>query len=83
MNEINIDDIETQLKTRTVTVVFTKLDGTERTMICTRDFSAIPIEKYPQQSEFPEVVYDHLVKVYDLEKQEWRSFRKSSVVSWS
>jgi len=63
----------------TVTVVFTKKDGTERTMHCTRNMNAIPQDKHPkgagrQKSQWTMVVFD-------IEKGEWRSFDEGSVLS--
>ena len=72
-----------------VTVTFTKADGTDREMLCTLDGAKIPAKtisvsassavasdaivkenKKPRKEPDP-----HSVRVYDLEKQEWRSFR--------
>lgn len=63
----------------TVTVTFTKKDGTERTMHCTRNMNAIPQGKHPkgtgrQKSQWTMVVFD-------IEKGEWRSFDEGSVLS--
>ena len=71
-----------------VTVTFTKADGTDRDMLCTLDHSRIPVSiakpvsttapvdgiiresKKPRREPDP-----HSIRVFDLEKQEWRSFR--------
>jgi len=59
-------------------VTFTKKDGTDRRMLCTLDMSGIPEKDVPKtdgnKSENLEAV-----RVYDLEKEAWRSFRFDSV----
>jgi hypothetical protein len=51
-----------------VTVAFVKGDGTNRIMKCTLHPDVIP-EVFGKSVEGPE----HLVTVFDLEKQAWRS----------
>lgn len=71
-----------------VTVTFTKADGTDRDMLCTLDYSRIPVsiakpvsttapvDGIVRESRKPRKAPDpHSIRVYDLEKQEWRSFR--------
>ena len=66
-----------------VIVEFTKKDGTLRQMHCTLDMAKIPVEKHPKPKEVieGEVVEEVIepkeetaARVFDLEKQEWRSF---------
>lgn len=79
------DELEVALNQgATVTVVFTKADGTERTMICTKNPETIA-ENYTA----PEKKTDRkrpdtpgVVAVFDLEKNDWRSFRLDSVKSY-
>ena len=61
----------------TVTVTFTKKDGTERTMLCTRNMNLIPEEQHPKGTGKPKSQW--IITVFDLEKGEWRSFNESSV----
>jgi hypothetical protein len=63
----------------TITVTFTKKDGTERTMHCTRNMTAIPEDKHPKGSG--KVTANHLIVAFDIEKGEWRSFDESSVLA--
>ena len=57
-----------------VEVVFTKKDGTERTMKCTL------MEKFlPETVGSDRPRNDETLAVYDLEKEGWRSFRWESV----
>ena len=72
------------LKDTVVTVKFTKQsDGSERTMICTKNFSLIPPAEYPKQESLPQVVNEDIFKVYDMEKCAWRSFRKDSIINFT
>ena len=76
------------LQNSDVTVTFTKADGTERDMLCTLDHSRIPVsvakpvsttapvDGIVRESRKPKKEPDpHSIRVFDLEKQEWRSFR--------
>jgi len=60
-----------------VIVKFIKKDGTDRTMHCTLDFSKIPKDKHPKGIDLPKILKlinnSHILKVYDLEKNDWRS----------
>ena len=71
-----------------VTVTFVKADGTDREMLCTLNWDHIPTDKAPKEtpttpidgivkeSKKPRKEPDpHSLRVFDLEKQEWRSFR--------
>lgn len=59
-----------------VTVVFTKKDGTARTMKCTRNMTLVESEHHPKSSTEDET--DN-VRVFDLENQGWRSFNFTSI----
>ena len=76
------------LQNSEVTVTFTKADGTDRDMLCTLDHSRIPVsvaktisttapvDGIVRESRKPRKEPDpHSIRVFDLEKQEWRSFR--------
>jgi hypothetical protein len=60
-----------------MTIVFTKKDGTERSMLCTLLESDIPQEKAPKSAGKSQS--DESIAVFDVEKQDWRSFRFDSV----
>lgn len=77
------------LSEHVVTVNFTKKDGTDRTMRCTRRMDMIPVDKQPKPkidpiadkdmtiTEMVVALHDsdpQLFKVWDLDKQAWRSF---------
>ncbi len=64
-------------------ITFTKRDGTEREMHCTLVEEAIPQEKQPKTKPEGSSVAGSAVRVFDVEKQEWRSFRWDSVTKVS
>jgi hypothetical protein len=68
--------------TKDLCVVFTKKDGSERELFCTLDESRIPSAKLPKVQEEGTTARnfsDESARVFDTEKQEWRSFRWDSV----
>ena len=69
-------------KAENLRIVFTKKDGTERTMRCTLVESQIPGDKLPKThtEESDSQTARSAVRVYDLDKGEWRSFRWDSVI---
>ena len=64
-------------------VVFTKKDGSERELFCTLSESKIPADKQPKTQEATSTTgrsfSDEAQRVFDTDKQEWRSFRWDSV----
>lgn len=58
--------------TNPTTVTFTKKDGTTRVMKCTRSPSQIPEDQYPKDGVSIETT--GTIRVFDLDKNEWRSF---------
>jgi len=76
------------LQNSEINITFVKADGTERDMLCTLDHSRIPVsvakpvsttapvDGIVRESRKPRKEPDpHSIRVFDLEKQEWRSFR--------
>lgn len=61
-------------------VVFTKTDGTERTMRCTRSKSHAPIVETRLLNEDGSA--PDLIPVWDLDANHWRSFHASTVKSF-
>ena len=80
-SQINTEDgrdwLKSMLKSQEVTISFTKKDGTERKMICTLLESKIPAEKAPKNTG--KAKSEDALAVFDVEKQDWRSFRWDSV----
>ena len=74
--------LKESLQSNEVGVTFTKRDGTERRMQCTLSASRIPGEQLPQgtgDTSSTETLSKEAIKVFDLEKQAWRSFRYDSI----
>ena len=78
------DWIRSLLQSQPITVTFVKADGTVRDMLCTLDWERIPTNKHPGQPPVDGIVKEsrqrkepdpHSLRVFDLDKQEWRSFR--------
>lgn len=70
------EDLVDRLKQSVVNVVFTKADGSERTMNCTLKLDNIPEDQHPKgviKSESDQI------RVFDTDIREWRSFNFSSV----
>lgn len=65
------------LKESTVSVTFLKNDGSERKMLCTLKENSIPAEKMPKNTG--KKVNSDVLAVFDLEKQDWRSFRYDAI----
>lgn len=62
-------------------VIFTKADGTERDMLCTLNMDIIPKSAHPKN-----VIETHdndIIRVYDTEKEAWRSFHVRKVIEFS
>ena len=67
------------LKEHDVKVTFRKVNGDLREMLCTLQENRLPEHVL---SENPRAVNVDQVRVFDLEKEEWRSFRADSVITW-
>ena len=65
--------IKEKLRNGNCTIIFTKADGTERTMLCTLQECAIPVDARPKGTNTKQ--NDDAIAVWDIEKQGWRSFR--------
>lgn len=78
------DSIKTILRKGPAVVVFTKVDGTERRMLCTLNKSILSEhDALPKGSSDgkPRTVNEDVVRAFDLEKLAWRSFRIDSMKS--
>lgn len=65
------------LREQDVQVTFTKKDGSIREMLCTLKQDSIPEDKIPKGVE--RATPSESLAVFDVEKQEWRSFRFDSI----
>ena len=71
------DWLKSHLRYGPVTVYFVKKDGTERKMLCT--LKPEDVKDYEKKTERSKTVNEETCPVFDLDKQEWRSFRFDSV----
>lgn len=72
--------LASHLRMGSVTVTFTKKDGTERVMNCTTSpdlVPPIPIVEGVEKKE--KKVNEEVMPVYDIDAQGWRSFRWDSI----
>ena len=65
-----------------VSVTFTKADGTDRVMKCTKWMDLIPEENHPKTQSTGDNTSDNIT-VFDLEKGGWRSFNITKVKEYS
>jgi hypothetical protein len=83
MTEINLTEIKTAVKTALLagptTIVFTKVDGTKRTMKCTLSEALLPLRTL---TESDRKVNDSIQTVFDIESNQWRSFKWDNFISF-
>ena len=83
--QITKEELLENLQNESVSVTFTKADGSERTMLCTKMITKIPEAQHPRTDkvvrldENGNVVESDLITVFDLEKTGWRSFNFTKV----
>jgi hypothetical protein len=79
------DELIGKLKNNICVVVFTKKDGTERSMRCTLQEGVIPeaTKEDPLSQKKIRSLNEEVIPVWDTEKNGWRSFRVDSVKSFS
>lgn len=79
--ELTKSGLMARLKKEKAKVIFTKADGTERIMECTLMKSFLPeqidIEEYTSERN----TNDGVIAVWDLDKEDWRSFRLDRIES--
>jgi hypothetical protein len=67
--------LKSMLVVTEMTITFTKVDGTERVMKCTLEASKLPVVELKEDAKpRKETVSTKALRVYDLEKNEWRAF---------
>lgn len=79
---ISRDEFRQLLKESVYEVIFTKTDGSERKMQCTLLPSFLPPIPTEIQPKKKKTVNPNSVSVWDIEKQEWRSFKIDSVIQY-
>jgi hypothetical protein len=78
-----------ELKKSTCRVIFTKVNGDERNMVCTLDESIIPAPVVAAENRGTMIkeiqsrtVNEDVIPVWDITAEGWRSFRVDSVLSF-
>lgn len=74
------DTIFGLLKDNVCTIVFEKVNGDQRKMRCTLKESMLP-QYTSTKADKERKVSEHTLAVYDLDVEDWRSFRVGSVTS--
>lgn len=81
---MNRDEMITQLRERDCRVIFKKVNGEERDMLCTLREDAIPASSSDTNTSTEGKSFSQeAIRVIDVNKGEWRSFRVDSVISFS
>jgi len=79
--KIGQDWLKNLLKESVVTVVFTKVDGSEREMKATLKEDLLPVVEKTDTTKPERKKSDEVLAVFDTEAEGWRSFRWDSIVS--
>ena len=78
---VNRSEMIQELHNRDCQVIFRKVDGTERTMICTLNESVM--DNGDTAKRVVKSRNDNGLAVWDVENKGWRSFRIDSVISFT
>lgn len=76
----NYNYLVDRLKESVITVTFTKVDGSERTMTCTLLPNYLP-EQYRNNAPILSEEVGNVISAWDVNAGGWRSFRIDSVKS--
>ena len=82
MQEYN--ELKSMLRSGTCTIIFEKINGEERTMVCTLHPKLIP--EFANKNDKPQMLTEvpqtpSNISVWDMESNGWRSFRINSIKS--
>jgi hypothetical protein len=80
-NKRMYEELKDELNLGICEVTFTKKDGTERVMSGTLNFDHIPNDKQPKGTG-KQKTQQESIAVFDVMKEDWRSFRISSVINF-
>jgi hypothetical protein len=79
---MNREEMIEQLTQKNCRVIFRKVNGEERDMICTLREDAMPASE-SNALEITKSYSKEAIRAIDVSKGEWRSFRVDSVISFS
>jgi len=79
------DYMVTELKKRECRVIFKKVNGEERDMLCTLQEDIIPDADIKDPFSLKKIrdINEEVIPVWDTEVESWRSFRVDSVLSFT
>ena len=82
---MNKDDLNSKLQSGLVQIKLTKVNGEERTMVCTLNDDIVPpaTKEEPLTQKKVRAINEEVQVVYDVEKDGWRSFRWDSLVEYN
>ena len=75
---MTIEDLNKALLEGEVVFSFEKKDGTERVARGTKKMDMVPDSSVPSGKKYNKS--DAVIRYYDLDKQDWRSFRKEKFI---
>lgn len=82
MNNVPRDEVIKILQRGIYTVAFTKVNGEHRNMRCTLKPDLIPHDDTQSETQKePRKVNEEVIAAFDLDKNEWRSFRVDKLIS--
>ena len=78
-------DLKKLLHEHIMSILFTKKDGTQRAMLCTLNSDLLPVVDKQEGDEVKKERKESIdsLRVWDIEKKDWRAFRIDSIVSHS
>lgn len=76
-----MSDLRNKLAAGPVNVKFEKRDGSIREMRCTTNELLIPRDKEPKNAHI--TINSDQVRVFDLDKKEWRSFNIQNLLDFT
>lgn len=82
-NTWQADYIKSALYSGELDVKFIKKDGSERSMRCTLKPDLLPAQTDIEETVQKKAPNPDVLKVWDLEKDAWRSFRFDSIIGFS
>lgn len=80
---MNREEMLEHLRVQVVNVSFIKANGETRDMACTLSEEYIPEDKRPKAGSTAKDYSESVIRVFDVEKQDWRSFRVYDVMDFT
>lgn len=78
---MNQEKVKQLLSESIAKVVFTKVNGEIREMLCTTSADIVPADAVEKTPTKPRAVNENIIRAYDVENSGWRSFRIDSIMT--